>query len=104
MCGRFSVQESRLKNILDKKSCLHDLEMHLNNREKFCSPPGTTLDDAAMRASTQASAMRRFALQYMHSYPTEKTELKKDGAHTYCFRESYQMMCIFLVMRCFALE
>lgn len=71
-----------------EKNCFHDLEHHLLNREKFCSDPGATSDmgapkDSPMLTQTRASALRRFAYKYLHTYLVKKKQKNHD--HQYCF-------------------
>lgn len=86
------------KLVHDKESsCLHDLEGHLQNREKHCTFTADlgTFDKLPAESKTQYmdqtvySARRRFALEYMHHHLTQAKQKDFNPAllyeNIYCF-------------------
>jgi hypothetical protein len=47
-------QQVKLKETLNEDKCQHDIELHWNNREKFCSPTGKT-GSASVRKAGRSS-------------------------------------------------
>jgi len=79
-----------LEEILNKNNCLHDLELHLNNREKFCTHPGRLGEGAMLESQTKGSVLRRFALQFSHYHLVEEKQVKGDKG--YCFPAMLQIL------------